>query len=236
MDDITRRQQQRFQALKYLYDKSQGTAQTQVMRDEMRQALGLSEEEARAISLYLVKEGLTDGTMYSIGLTHRGVKEVEAFLTDPAKPTEHFPMNVINIGQGSGIHIQQGTVDSNQSGSAPSDSPSASGKGNPPVPRHDGLVRVETHADKFKIIVECGTLQPKRSIASDTFLLGKAESGMMILAGLIYAENLSTPKAVELLADFTVDHKEVSVSDLTDEASEEDSAELLEDHSEEEID
>jgi hypothetical protein len=81
-------------------------------------------------------------------------------------------------------------------------------------PRHDGYVRIETHADKFKIIVECGTLQPKRSIASDTFLLGKAESGQLKLAGLIYAANLSIPKAVELHADFTVAQETISLSKL----------------------
>ena len=81
-------------------------------------------------------------------------------------------------------------------------------------PRHDGQRHVETHADKFKIIIECGTLQPKRSIASDTFFVAKAESGQLKLAGLIYAENLSTPKAVELHADFTITRKQVSIREL----------------------
>ena len=80
--------------------------------------------------------------------------------------------------------------------------------------RRDGRVGVETHADKFKVIVECGTLQPKRPIASDKLFLGKAESGQMELTGLIYAENLPTPKAVELVADFKVARKQVSINDL----------------------
>jgi hypothetical protein len=37
---------------------------------------------------------------------------------------------------------------------------------------------------------------------------------MMNLTALIYAENLHTPKAIELLADFTVAHKNVSVGEL----------------------
>lgn len=84
-----------------------------------------------------------------------------------------------------------------------------------PAPhRQVGHVSVEEHADKFKIIVECGTLQPKRAITSNKLFLGLGESGEVKLTGLIYAENLSSPKSVELLADFTVAHKQVSVSEL----------------------
>jgi hypothetical protein len=57
-------------------------------------------------------------------------------------------------------------------------------------------------------------LQPKRQIFSDTLFLGRAGAGMMNLTALIYAENLHTPKAIELLADFTVAHKNVSVGEL----------------------
>ena len=75
------------------------------------------------------------------------------------------------------------------------------------VDRHAGQRSIETHADKFKVVVECGTLQPKRSITSDVVFLGREESGQVKLAGLIYADNLTTPKSVELLADSTVPEK-----------------------------
>ena len=128
MDDNSRRQQQRFKFLKYLYDNCGGRAH-HIAREQVRQALGLSATEAAEISAYLAEEGLTEGTVGLIGLTHKGVKEVEAALTEPAKPTDHFPVNVINIGQGSSIHIQQGTINSSQSSSVSRDTgPSTSGE------------------------------------------------------------------------------------------------------------
>ena len=42
--------------------------------------------------------------------------EVEAALSQPDKPTEHFPVNIIHIEQMSHSQIQQGTVGSTQSG------------------------------------------------------------------------------------------------------------------------
>jgi hypothetical protein len=83
------------------------------------------------------------------------------------------------------------------------------------IDRHDGRVCVETHADKFKVTVDCGTLQPKRALASDRLFAGRLESGAMEMKALIYADNLSTPKAVDLLAHFTVAHRQVSVHELT---------------------
>ena len=65
---------------------------------------------------YLLGEKLiTNVTGPSVALTHRGVVEVEAKLTEPNTPTQHFPMNVINIGQAFNSPIQQGTVGSTQS-------------------------------------------------------------------------------------------------------------------------
>jgi len=50
-------------------------------------------------------------------LTHQGVVEIEAALAEPNKPTTHFPINILHIGQVSNAQIQQGTVGSTQSGS-----------------------------------------------------------------------------------------------------------------------
>lgn len=121
MDTVARRQQQRFQVLKYLYEQCEGTTRVEIELAALQQALALSEEELKAVYLYLLKEGLADGTRGTIGLTHKGVLEIEAALTQPSAPTEHFPANIINIGHGSSILIQQGTVNSSQSGSTQSD-------------------------------------------------------------------------------------------------------------------
>ena len=49
-------------------------------------------------------------------ITHAGVLEVEAALSEPQKPTEHFPAvyNILHVGTMSGSAIQQGTQHSSQ--------------------------------------------------------------------------------------------------------------------------
>jgi hypothetical protein len=51
-------------------------------------------------------------------ITHAGVLEVEAALSNPQQGTEHFPaaINIIQIGQMHGSQIQQGTAHSQQHG------------------------------------------------------------------------------------------------------------------------
>jgi hypothetical protein len=80
------------------------------------QAAGLSEEDFKAAFIYLMHEGVVDGTRGSACLTHAGVVEVEAVLRQPNKPTEHFPVNMIHIEQMTHSQIQQGTTGSTQSG------------------------------------------------------------------------------------------------------------------------
>jgi hypothetical protein len=80
------------------------------------QRAGLSEEDFKAAFIYLMNEGVVDGTRGSACLTHAGVVEVEAALRRPDKPTEHFPVNIIHIEQMSHSQIQQGTAGSTQSG------------------------------------------------------------------------------------------------------------------------
>ncbi|HEY4760976.1 MAG TPA: ATP-binding protein [Thermoguttaceae bacterium] len=84
-----------------------------------------------------------------------------------------------------------------------------------PLLRYAGQVNIESHSDKFKIIIDCGTLQPKRPITTDQIFLGRYDAGVMYLSGIIYADNLSVPKTVELSADFSVTHKQMSISELT---------------------
>ena len=115
MNAVQQRQLQRFLFLKYLYDTTGGSTLRYIPLPDVAQALGVTLEEAADVLRYLLGEKLiTNVTGPSVALTHRGVVEVEAKLTEPNTPTQHFPMNVINIGQAFNSPIQQGTVGSTQ--------------------------------------------------------------------------------------------------------------------------
>lgn len=116
MDPLTERTLQRFRFLKYLYEVTRGCELAHVPHAEIMQGATLSEDDFKATFIYLMNEGVVDGTRGSACLTHAGVVEVEAALSRPDKPTEHFPVNIIHIEQMSHSQIQQGAVGSTQSG------------------------------------------------------------------------------------------------------------------------
>jgi len=116
VDPMAERILQRFRFLKYLYDTTRGCELAHVPHTEIMQGAALSEDDFKATLIYLMNEGVVDGTRGSAWLTHAGVVEVEAALSQPDKPTQHFPVNIIHIEQMSHSQIQQGTVDSEQSG------------------------------------------------------------------------------------------------------------------------
>ena len=116
MDGIAEQKLRRFRFLKYLYERTGGSETEIVPDDEAMQGSGLSKHDFDLVCDYLLKEGLIDGTLDAVCITHAGVMEVEAALTQPDKPTEHFPVNVIHIEQMSHSQIQQGTAGSTQSG------------------------------------------------------------------------------------------------------------------------
>ena len=55
------------------------------------------------------------GSDKGVHLIDAGVVEIEAALSHSDRPTEHFPVNIIHIGQMTNSMIQQGAVDSTQS-------------------------------------------------------------------------------------------------------------------------
>jgi len=116
MDAIAEQKLRRFRFLKYLYEKTSG-CETEIVPDaEAMRGSGLSKHDFDLVCDYLLKEGLIDGTLDAVCLTHPGVVEVEAALSKPDKPTEHFPVNIIHVEQMFHSQIQQGTADSTQSG------------------------------------------------------------------------------------------------------------------------
>lgn len=116
MEGIAEQKLRRFRFLKYLYERTGGSETEIVPDDEAMRGSGLSKHDFDLVCDYLLKEGLIDGTLDAVCITHAGVVEVEAALTQPDKPTEHFPVNVIHIEQMSHSQIQQGTAGSMQSG------------------------------------------------------------------------------------------------------------------------
>jgi len=114
---ISERTLQRFRFLKYLYEKAGGGEFVTVPHEDVAQNVGLSEDDYTNAFRYLAQEGLVRGSDKGVCLTHAGVVEIETALSHSETPTEHFPVNIIQIGQMSNSQIQQGTVGSTQSGS-----------------------------------------------------------------------------------------------------------------------
>jgi hypothetical protein len=115
VDTIAEQKLRRFRFLKYLYERT-GGSETEIVPDaEAMQGSGLSKSDFDLVCDYLLKEGLIEGTLDAVCLAHAGVVEVEAALSQPDRPTEHFPVNIIHIEQMSHSQIQQGTADSTQS-------------------------------------------------------------------------------------------------------------------------
>ena len=116
MDPLAERTLQRFRFLKYVYETTRGRELEHVPHAAVMQGAALSEDDFKAAFVYLMNERVVDGTRGGVWLTHAGVVEVEAALSQPDIPTEHFPVNIIHIERMSHSQIQQGTVDSTQSG------------------------------------------------------------------------------------------------------------------------
>jgi hypothetical protein len=128
MDEIKNRQAQRFRFLKHLYDKTHKFYATEAKHPatiymvspiEIGEELGFTPIEAEQIVRYLSQEGLVRHvTQKHIKIEHAGEKEVEAALTKPERPTEHFPANItqyiVTADQIINSPIQQGVQNSTQ--------------------------------------------------------------------------------------------------------------------------
>jgi len=116
MDTIAERKLQRFRFLKYLYETARASEFVTVPDAEITQNVGLSQGDFTDTFRYLAQEGLASGSSSGVCLTHAGVVEIESALSQPDTPTQHFPVNIIHIGQMSHSQIQQGSIGSTQSG------------------------------------------------------------------------------------------------------------------------
>ena len=118
-------QARRFAYLKFLYDDAQtlqrGALQSVASR-AIAAALGVSEDEGHRIEMYLADRSLVEFVGGGcVGLTAAGIDYVETAIVEPDVATEYFPpisvlQNVLHIGQVTHSQVQQGTVQSTQSG------------------------------------------------------------------------------------------------------------------------
>jgi Putative DNA-binding domain len=92
---------------------------------------------------------------------------------------------------------------------------SAAMKGIRPALRRDpGEVTIDRNDQRFKIEIDCGDLQPDRSIKSDELFILKSSSGEMSLTGHVLAENLPDPKDFTLVISANIQKTTMTLEDL----------------------
>ena len=102
--------------MKRLYERSDGNTLEMFELEEFAEGLDFAESAAAATADYLEAEGLiTYPTFGSISITHGGVVEVEAAMSDATRPTEHFAaFNILHVKDSTNVTIQAGTSHSTQ--------------------------------------------------------------------------------------------------------------------------
>lgn len=128
MSSIEKKRAQRLRFMNALYDVVDGFEGQLADMTAFLSKLGLDfdkEEdfnEFQSIARYLKGEGLIttihtkDRGAIAVGLTHKGVREVEEARSEPEKPTDHFaPISVVYAGTITNSSIQQGSPGATQS-------------------------------------------------------------------------------------------------------------------------
>jgi hypothetical protein len=86
------KRKQRFDFMRCLYDRTEGSEMGLVYVEEIAEQIGLPELDTEIIALFLADEGLIRVRMRNIiSITHIGIDEVETALANPDKATTHFP-------------------------------------------------------------------------------------------------------------------------------------------------
>jgi hypothetical protein len=117
--NIQEKQKKRFKFLEAAYKEITGAGPAMFGVVDLGTKLGFSETESLEIAHYLYgEELLTPLGSHVAATTHKGVRAVEKALAAPEEPTQYFPpVNVIYVEHMSQSQIQQGTVNSTQTGS-----------------------------------------------------------------------------------------------------------------------
>ena len=117
---LERRKEIRFKFLHRLYELTDTNQLASVSMWDIGKEYDLEQQETINITDYLRGEGLLEYSALGgwISITHYGILEVEQALSSPQEPTEHFPpvFNIIHVESMTHSQIQQGSVDSTQTG------------------------------------------------------------------------------------------------------------------------
>lgn len=115
---MERRRAQRLAFMQRLYERTDGELLKEIPIETLADDLGWDPKTANNVFDYLVEEGLAVCPSLGGGasITHQGVREVERALTEPDRPTEHFPPAVTVHFHGAVVdsQVQAGTVRSSQ--------------------------------------------------------------------------------------------------------------------------
>jgi hypothetical protein len=96
MSAVEEKRKQRFLFLHESYRLTDANEHATVDMRKVGAPYGFDEETVAKITQYLVGEGLVKFQALGglIGITHKGIVEVEEALTNKNKPTEHFPLRL----------------------------------------------------------------------------------------------------------------------------------------------
>lgn len=81
--------------------------------------------------------------------------------------------------------------------------------------RQPGAIDIDKNEERFRLVMECGDVQPKRRVWSEVFYAAKRTSGTVIASGQIFARNLATPVEFSLTMTARVTDTELSVQQVT---------------------
>jgi hypothetical protein len=83
-----------------------------------------------------------------------------------------------------------------------------------PAFQRTGYVDIEKNDHETKVEIECGNLQPGRTVWTDTFWMGIGQSGEVKLTGHLYAANLPQPQEFTLTIHADVNRTTLTVKQL----------------------
>ncbi len=91
--DIKKIKQDRFSFLNRVYEECNGKQNYMINGWDIGKALNFDKDYSTDIYNYLKSEGLVNpiGAGINLVITHNGIKEIERALSEPDKPTTHFP-------------------------------------------------------------------------------------------------------------------------------------------------
>jgi DNA-directed RNA polymerase specialized sigma subunit len=112
---VLQKQKNRFDVLRFIYQETNGEEDKLTTAGDIGKATGISIEEVINILKYLQNEGLVkflsafyqSSELISIKILHQGVVEIEAAITKPDQPTEHFVAQIFHITNNAPISTQQ---------------------------------------------------------------------------------------------------------------------------------